>query len=127
MFLNANKILNNSSKAHFLDINEFKTKKMSTTACSSTEVTETETQEEESNEINSCWQVASSKNQKSVTKQTGAKKKKAELQIQSTEHLINDIFNIENVEFVRKCVNKGEKCLVILRGCPGSGKSTLAK
>ena len=40
---------------------------------------------------------------------------------------IVDTFNGENVDLVKGFVERKEKILVILRGCPGSGKSTLAR
>lgn len=71
------------------------------------------------------WQIASSKNQKPL-KPKGPKKKKP-VQEEPQAPPINDTYNSQNLEIVRRYLKQNEKCMVILRGCPGSGKSTLAK
>lgn len=69
------------------------------------------------------WLVASTSKAKSKPK-----KKKSVMDVAQPEPVrIDDQFNGENVEKIKGFVDRNEKILVILRGCPGSGKSTLAR
>ena len=71
------------------------------------------------------WQVASCRNQ---TKSKAKSKKKSVMDVAAESVVrIVDAFNGENVDLVKGFVERKEKILVILRGCPGSGKSTLAR
>ncbi len=92
------------------------------TSSNNTEITESPDEPESKDN----WQVASSRNQKTL-KNRGTKKKPDPPLTEPLPSPVNDSYNTQNVELVRRYVSEGDKCLIILRGCPGSGKTTLAK
>ncbi len=87
-----------------------------------TEITESQ----ENTDSKDNWQLASNKNQKAL-KNRGPKKKNDLKLTEPVTTFIKDTYNSCNVEIVRRYISEGQKCLIILRGCPGSGKTTLAK
>jgi hypothetical protein len=66
------------------------------------------------------WQIVSSKNQnKSKPFKSFTNKNSLPTNLDEQLPYFKDTYNTSNVDLIKSYVDKKEKCMVILRGCPG--------